>query len=108
MIRQIPNGLTGLRLIFSAALVLLPTESRLFWICCGLCGLSGMPEGFLARRLGVETHFGAMFDSCADGTFGAASGWADLGLIALTAAVKLPTALRRRSLTFPHTAALTE
>lgn len=49
-----------------------------------------------------------MFDCCADGAFGAASGWADLGLIALTAAVKLLTALRRRSLTFPHTVALTE
>ena len=55
MIRQIPNGLTGLRLIFSAALMFLPVESRLFWICYGLCGLSDMLDGFLARRLGVET-----------------------------------------------------
>lgn len=115
MIRQIPNGLTGLRLIFSAALMLLPTESRLFWICYGLCGLSDMLDGFLARRLGMETHFGAVFDSCADGAFGAAcllrlgprlhlAGpvW---GMIALTAAVKLLAALRRRSLAFPHTAA---
>lgn len=53
MIRQIPNGLTGLRLIFSVALMFLPTESRLFWICCGFCGLSDMPEGFLPWRLGV-------------------------------------------------------
>lgn len=67
-----------------------------------------MPEGFLARRLGVETHLGVAFDCCADRAFGVASGWAGLGLIALTAAVKLLTALRRRSLAFPHTATLTE
>ena len=115
MIRQIPNGLTGLRLIFSIVLLFLPAESRLFWICYGLCGLSDMLDGFLARRLGTETHLGAAFDSCADGAFGAAcllrlgprlrlAGpvW---GLIALTAAVKLLAALRRRSLAFPHTAA---
>lgn len=53
MIRQIPNGLTGLRLIFSAAPAFLSTESRLFRICCGFCGLSDMLDGFLARRLGV-------------------------------------------------------
>lgn len=70
MIRQIPNGLTGLRLIFSVALMFLPVESRLFWICYGLCGLSDMLDVFLARRLGVETHFGAVFDSCADGLLG--------------------------------------
>ena len=74
-----------------------------------------MLDGFLARRLGVETHFGAVFDSCADGACGAACQlrlgprlhlagpvW---GMIALTAAVKLLAALRRRSLAFPHTAA---
>lgn len=66
-----------------------------------------MPEGFLPRRLGVGI-LAQPLTAVPTGLSGRRLAGPVWGLIALTAAVKLLTALRRRSLTFPYTAALTE
>lgn len=37
-----------------------------FWTVYGLCGISDMADGYLARRLHAESKRGAMLDSVAD------------------------------------------
>ena len=37
-----------------------------FWVIYGLCGISDMMDGFLARKLHAESRAGAVLDSVAD------------------------------------------
>jgi len=37
-----------------------------FWVIYGLCGISDMIDGYLARKLHAESKTGAMLDSVAD------------------------------------------
>ena len=67
-----------------------------FWVLYLIAGTTDMLDGFLARRLGVESKFGARLDSLADFVFVLAVGyqlfpwlklsttlWMMIGLIAL-------------------------
>lgn len=63
------NIITGSRILFSAALVLLPTGSAAFGILYLLCGLSDMADGFVARKTHTESETGARLDSIADIVF---------------------------------------
>ena len=49
-----------------------PTRAA-FWVIYGLCGISDMVDGYLARRLHAESKAGAVLDSVADLCFVACS-----------------------------------
>ena len=59
---QLPNVITLLRIAGSFSDV---TEV-MFWIIYGLCGISDIADGWLARRLKCVTKTGALLDSLAD------------------------------------------
>ena len=46
-----------------------------FWIIYGLCGISDIADGWLARKLKCVTSFGALLDSLADICFVACCAW---------------------------------
>jgi CDP-diacylglycerol---glycerol-3-phosphate 3-phosphatidyltransferase len=63
---NIPNAITSLRIVFSVGLCLLKPLSEPFLICYLICCISDVLDGYLARRLGQSSSFGAKFDSVAD------------------------------------------
>ena len=62
----IPNIITALRILGAACLLLCNPASAAFWVIYGLCGVSDMVDGYLARRLHAESKAGAVLDSVAD------------------------------------------
>ncbi len=64
--QKIPNLLTLLRMALGVSLLFLPLLSDWFLFVYLLAGLSDVLDGFLARRWGVESLFGARLDSAAD------------------------------------------
>lgn len=69
MKKQIPNIITLLRIILSAALIFTENFSVLFYILYFVCGISDIADGFLSRKLGTESLFGSTLDSLADFIF---------------------------------------
>ena len=63
---QIPNVITLLRMVGSFGLLFTDVTSVVFWIIYGLCGLSDMADGWLARKLKCVSKSGALLDSLAD------------------------------------------
>lgn len=90
-----------------------------FWVIYGLCGVSDMVDGYLARRLHAESKAGAVLDSVADICFVACSAirllpvlqiptwlWIWAGLIVIIKIISQISALVvRKRLCFPHTKA---
>ena len=64
--KHIPNIITALRFLGAVSLLLYNPESAAFWVIYGLCGISDMADGYLARRLHAESKTGAVLDSVAD------------------------------------------
>ena len=64
--KHIPNIITTLRFLGAVSLLLCNPESAAFWVIYGLCGISDMLDGYLARRLQAESKTGAMLDSVSD------------------------------------------
>lgn len=64
--KNIPNVVTVLRVVFSAALLFTEPLSLLFFLFYSLCGLSDMLDGFLARKTGSVSTLGSRLDSAAD------------------------------------------
>ena len=62
----IPNLITTIRILGAACLLLCNPASAAFWVIYGLCGVSDMVDGYLARRLHAESKTGAVLDSVAD------------------------------------------
>lgn len=62
----IPNIITALRILGAACLLVCNPTGAAFWVIYGLCGVSDMVDGFLARRLHAESKTGAVLDSVAD------------------------------------------
>jgi CDP-diacylglycerol--glycerol-3-phosphate 3-phosphatidyltransferase len=62
----LPNVITSLRIVGSFGLLLCDVTGVAFWIIYGLCGISDITDGWLARRLGTVTKTGALLDSLAD------------------------------------------
>ena len=94
--KQIPNLLSALRIALCLPLLLVDAMTMPFWTLYLIAGLTDMLDGFLARRWGVESKFGARLDSMADFVFVLAVGyklfpwlklpaalWMMIGLIAL-------------------------
>ena len=95
-----------------------PTRAA-FWVIYGLCGISDMVDGYLARRLHAESKAGAVLDSVADLCFVACCAiklipvfqipswlWIWAGVIVLIKLVNQVSALAAyKRLCFPHTLA---
>ena len=61
-----PNIIILLRIAGSLGLILCDVTSVAYWIIYGLCGISDIVDGWLARRLKCVTKTGALLDSIAD------------------------------------------
>ena len=94
--KRIPNLLSALRIALCLPLLLVDAMTVPFWVLYVIAGMTDMLDGFLARRWGVESKFGARLDSLADFVFVIAAGyklfpwlklpatlWMMIGLIAL-------------------------
>ena len=92
----IPDLLSASRIVLCIPLLLVDTITVPFCIFYLIAGITDMLDGFLARRWGVESKFGARLDSLADFLFVLAVGyklfpylklpamlWMMIGLIAL-------------------------
>lgn len=66
MIYCIPNIISALRILGAICLLLFHPGSVAFWVVYGLCGISDMLDGYLARKLHAESRTGAVLDSVAD------------------------------------------
>lgn len=69
MRKYIPNGITGMRIAGSLALIFLRPLSSSFFVLYVLCGLSDMFDGFIARKTNTASAEGAVLDSIADAVF---------------------------------------
>ena len=67
--KHIPNIITVFRFLVAASLLLCKPTDTTFWVLYGLCGVSDMVDGYLARRLHAESKTGAVLDSVADTFF---------------------------------------
>ena len=64
--KHIPNIITVLRILGAVCLLLCNPAGAAFWVIYGLCGVSDMADGDLARKLHTESKTGAVLDSVAD------------------------------------------
>ena len=117
--KHIPNILSATRIALCLPLLLVDAMTMPFWMLYVIAGTTDMLDGFLARRWGVESKFGARLDSLADFVFVLAVGyklfpwlklpatlWMMIGLIALVKMVNAVSAyLVRQRIEFLHTKA---
>lgn len=117
--KHIPNILSALRILGAFCLLLCEPASEGFWVIYGLCGVSDMVDGHLARRLHAESKTGAMLDSVADLCFVGCCAirllpvlqiptwlWIWAGLIVIIKIINQISALVvHKRLCFPHTKA---
>ena len=80
---QLPNIITLLRIAGSFGLLLCDSTCVAFWIIYGLCGISDIVDGWLARKLKCVTKKGALLDSLADICFVACCAWKLLPILEL-------------------------
>ena len=98
--KLIPNLLSSLRIVLCLPLLLVDAMTVPFWVLYVTAGATDLLDGFLARRWGVESKFGARLDSLADFVFVLAVGykllpwlklpatlWMMIGIIALVKVV---------------------
>ena len=64
--RHWPNVISVLRIAGSISLLFCDVKGWPFWTLYVLCGLSDILDGWLARKLHVESKTGAVLDSVAD------------------------------------------
>ncbi|AQR94434.1 MULTISPECIES: CDP-alcohol phosphatidyltransferase family protein [Clostridium] len=64
--KAIPNFISVSRIFFSLALILVKPLSSAFYIIYIICGFSDIMDGFIARKTGTASAFGAKLDSVAD------------------------------------------
>lgn len=116
---RIPNIISALRILGAILLLLIYPVSVAFWVIYGLCGISDMLDGYLARKLRAESKTGAMLDSVADICFVACCAirlipvvhiptwlWIWAGVIAaIKIANQVSALIVCKRLCFPHTQA---
>ena len=117
MMKRIPNLLSASRIALCLPLLLVDAMTMPFWVLYVIAGTTDMLDGFLARRWGVESKFGARLDSLADFVFVLAVGyqllprlklpaalWMMIGLIVLVKVVNAVSSYVIKSkIEFPHT-----
>ena len=64
--KRIPNILSVSRIVLGLPLLLVEVMTMPFWVLYVIAGMTDMLDGFLARRWGVESKFGARLDSLAE------------------------------------------
>ena len=115
----IPNIISALRIPGAICLLFIDPASVSFWAIYGLCGISDMLDGYLARKLYAESKTGAVLDSVADLCFVACCAirlipvvqiptwlWIWAGVIVAIRIVNQVSALIvSRHFCFPHTTA---
>ena len=69
MKKHIANIITGLRIVLSLPLLLIPLTSAWFYVLYLLCGLSDMIDGTVARKTNSASEFGARLDTVSDFVF---------------------------------------
>lgn len=67
--KLIPHLLSASRIALCLPLLLMDAMTIPFWVLYLTAGLTDMIDGFLARRCGVESLFGARLDSFSDFVF---------------------------------------
>ena len=116
---NIPNVLSASRIVLCLPLLMADAMTVPFWVLYVIAGTTDMLDGFLARRWGVESKFGARLDSLADLVFVLAVGfklfpwlklpvvlWIMIGLIALVKASNaFSVYLVKQRIEFLHTKA---
>jgi CDP-diacylglycerol--glycerol-3-phosphate 3-phosphatidyltransferase len=98
------------RIVLCLPLLLVDAMTMPFWTLYVTAGLTDILDGFLARRWGVESKFGARLDSLADFVFVLAVGyklfpylklpatlWIMIGLIALVKIVNAISSLQSKA-----------
>ena len=98
--KRIPDLLSMSRIVLCLPLLIVDAMTIPFWVIYLIAGLTDILDGFLARRWGVESKFGARLDSLADFVFVLVVGyklfpwlrlpatlWMMIGLIALVKVV---------------------
>ena len=117
--KRIPDLLSMSRIVLCLPLLLVDAMTVPFWVLYLIAGLTDMLDGFLARRWGVESKFGARLDSLADFVFVIAAGyklfpwlklpatlWMMIGLIALVKMVNaICSYMLRHRIEYLHTKA---
>ncbi len=117
--KHIPNILSVSRIILCLPLLLVDAMTMSFWVLYVIGGTTDMLDGFLARRWGVVSKFGARLDGLADFVFVLAVGyklfpwlklpatlWMMTGLIALVKIVNaFSSYMVKYKITFLHTKA---
>ena len=117
--KQIPNILSASRIALCLPLLMVDAMTVPFWVLYVIGGTTDMLDGFLARRWGVESKFGARLDSLADFVFVLVVGyklfpwlklpatlWMMIGLIALVKIVNAISAyVVKHRIQFLHTKA---
>ena len=73
--KHIPNILSASRIAWCLPLLLVDAMTVSFWVFYVIAGTADMLDGFLARRWGAESKFGARLDSLADFVFVLAAGY---------------------------------
>ena len=117
MKKHIANIITGLRIVLSLSLLLIPLTSAWFYVRYLLCGLSDMIDGTVARKTNSASELGARLDTVSDFVFMSVALikfvphfhilvwlWIWIGIIAM---IKLGNAVfgfvRTKKLISPHT-----
>ena len=115
--KHIPNFLSASRITLCPPLLLADAMTVPFWVLYVIAGTTDMLDGFLARRWGVESKFGARLDSLADFVFVLTVGykffpllklpatlWMMIGLIALVKTVNaISSYVVKHKIEFLHT-----
>lgn len=63
---HIPNVISAFRITGAIFLLFFYPASVAFWVIYGLCGISDVLDGYMARKLHAESKTGALLDSVAD------------------------------------------
>ena len=117
--KHIPNILSASRIALCLPLLLADAMTVPFWVLYVIAGTTDMLDGFLARRWGMESKFGARLDSLADFVFVLAVGdklfpylklpamlWMMIGVIALVKMVNaISSYVINHKIAFLHTKA---
>ena len=117
--KRIPDLLSMSRIVLCLPLLMVDAMTVPFWTLYLIAGITDMLDGFLARRWGVESKFGARLDSLADFVFVIAVGyklflwlklpaalWMMIGLIALIKVINaISSFVVKHRVAFLHTKA---
>ena len=115
--KRIPDLLSMSRIVLCLPLLLVDAMTVPFWVLYLIAGITDMLDGFLARRWGVKSKFGARLDSLADFVFVLTVGykffpllklpatlWMMIGLIALVKTVNaISSYVVKHKIEFLHT-----